>query len=112
MRGIRSIHERDFLLGRVRNWPDSTLQPSISGPPIILQSTHETALDVVDQTPRAGTVMTAQIEAVDFFAFDNSYARLPDRFTLRARRSRPRRWLSRTVVERPSRPGDESRRQL
>src|SRR6476659_3892600 len=32
------------------------------------------------QTPRAGTDMTAQIEAVDFFAFDNSYARLPDRF--------------------------------
>src|SRR5438067_1379326 len=29
---------------------------------------------------RAGTVMTAQTEAVDFFAFDNSYARLPDRF--------------------------------
>ena len=24
--------------------------------------------------------MTAQIEAVDFFAFDNSYARLPDQF--------------------------------
>jgi hypothetical protein len=24
--------------------------------------------------------MTAQIKAVDFFAFDNSYARLPDRF--------------------------------
>ena len=24
--------------------------------------------------------MTAQTEAVDFFAFDNSYARLPDRF--------------------------------
>src|SRR5215468_9033640 len=85
MRGIRSIHERDFLLGRVRNWPDSTLQPSISGPPIILQSTHETALDVVDQTPHAGTVMTAQIEAVDFFAFDNSYARLPDRFFARLR---------------------------
>ena len=37
------------------------------------------ALDVVDltDTPRAGTVMTAQTEAVDFFAFDNSYARLP-----------------------------------
>src|SRR6202043_3865930 len=34
-------------------------------------------------TPRAGTVMTAQIEAVDFFAFDNSYARLPDRFFAR-----------------------------
>src|SRR6476469_5068364 len=32
------------------------------------------------QTPRAGTDMTAQIEAIDFFAFDNSYARLPDRF--------------------------------
>ena len=47
------------------------------------------ALDVVDltdlQTPRAGTVMTAQTEAVDFFAFDNSYARLPDRFFARLR---------------------------
>ena len=30
--------------------------------------------------------MTAQIEAVDFFAFDNSYARLPDQFL---RGSRP-----------------------
>jgi hypothetical protein len=29
--------------------------------------------------------MTAQIEAVDFFAFDNSYARLPDRFFARLR---------------------------
>src|SRR5246127_2637036 len=29
--------------------------------------------------------MTAQIEAVDFFAFDNSYARLPDRFFSRLR---------------------------
>src|SRR6476661_2119573 len=35
------------------------------------------------QTPRAGTDMTAQIEAVDFFTFDNSYARLPDRFFAR-----------------------------
>src|ERR1700726_4160634 len=35
------------------------------------------------QTPRAGTDMTAQIEAVDLFAFDNSYARLPDRFFAR-----------------------------
>src|SRR6202051_2579449 len=35
------------------------------------------------KTPRAGTDMTAQIEAVDFFAFDNSYARLPDRFFAR-----------------------------
>ena len=30
-----------------------------------------------------GTDMTAQVEAVDFFAFDNSYARLPDRFFAR-----------------------------
>ena len=29
------------------------------------------------------TDMTAQIEAVDFFAFDNSYARLPDQFFAR-----------------------------
>jgi len=29
--------------------------------------------------------MTAQIETVDFFAFDNSYARLPDRFFARLR---------------------------
>src|SRR5437764_6780964 len=29
--------------------------------------------------------MTEQIEAVDFFAFDNSYARLPDRFFARLR---------------------------
>jgi hypothetical protein len=41
--------------------------------------------DVVNQTPHAGTVMTAQIETVDFFAFDNSYARLPDRFFARLR---------------------------
>src|SRR5271155_3037361 len=83
MRGIRSTRDGDFPFGRVRSWPDSMLQPSICGPPVILQSTHEAALDVVDQTPRAGTVMMAQIEAVDFFAFDNSYARLPDRFFAR-----------------------------
>ncbi len=29
--------------------------------------------------------MTVQTEAVDFFAFDNSYARLPDRFFARLR---------------------------
>jgi len=29
--------------------------------------------------------MTAQIETVDFFTFDNSYARLPDRFFARLR---------------------------
>ena len=34
--------------------------------------------------------MTAQIEAVDFFAFDNSYARLPDQ-SLRGSRQLP--WL-------------------
>ena len=49
MRGIRSMRERDFLLGRVRSWPRiDRLQPSISAPPVILQSTHEAALDVVD----------------------------------------------------------------
>ena len=43
---IRSIH---FLLGRVRSWPEfDRLQPSISAPPVILQSTHEAALDVLD----------------------------------------------------------------
>src|SRR5260221_1605367 len=31
----------------------------------------------------AGTVMTMQAEALDLFAFDNSYARLPDRFFAR-----------------------------
>jgi hypothetical protein len=46
MRGIRSIH---FLLGRVRSWPRiDSLQPSIRGPPVTLQWTHEAALDVVD----------------------------------------------------------------
>src|SRR5271168_2699307 len=85
MRGIRSIRDGDFPFGRARSWPDSTLQPSICRSLVILQSTHEAALDVVDQTPRVGTVMTAQIEAVDFFAFDNSYARLPDRFFARLR---------------------------
>jgi hypothetical protein len=36
-------------------------------------------------TRASGTVMTARTEAVDFFAFDNSYARLPDRFFARLR---------------------------
>src|SRR6266851_4127619 len=39
-------------------------------------------IDLAD-LPRVGTVMRAQTEAVDFFAFDNSYARLPDRFFAR-----------------------------
>jgi uncharacterized protein (DUF2237 family) len=46
MRGIRSIRERDFLLGRVRSWPDSTV--CSHQPPVTLQSTHEAALDVLD----------------------------------------------------------------
>ena len=41
------IRERDFLLGRVQSWSDSTVA-SISGAPVTLQSTHEAALDVVD----------------------------------------------------------------
>src|SRR6516162_5441821 len=40
---------------------------------------------VIGALMRTGTVMTAQTEAVDFFAFDNSYARLPDRFFARLR---------------------------
>jgi len=44
MRGIRSIRERGFLLGRVRSWPDSTVAVIDQR----LQSTHEAALDVVD----------------------------------------------------------------
>ena len=48
MRGIRSIRERDFLLGRVRSWPDSTVCSHQSAAPVILQSTHEAALDVLD----------------------------------------------------------------
>src|SRR6201997_5306247 len=35
--------------------------------------------------PCAGTVMTAQAETAEFSAFDNSYARLPDRFFTRLR---------------------------
>jgi hypothetical protein len=34
---------------------------------------------------RAGTVMTAQAETVEFSASDNNYARLPDRFFARLR---------------------------
>ncbi len=49
MLGIRSIRERDFLLGRVRSWPQiDRLQPPIGGPPVTLQSTHEAALEIVD----------------------------------------------------------------
>src|SRR6202521_2281677 len=38
--------------------------------------------------PSAGTVMTAQTETVEFATFDNSYARLPDRFFARLRPTR------------------------
>jgi uncharacterized protein (DUF2237 family) len=37
MRGIRSVRERGF-----------SPEPTISAPPVILQLTHEAALDVVD----------------------------------------------------------------
>ena len=40
-------------------------------------------LSILPQTPRAGTFMTAQTEAVVLFEFDNSYARLPDQFFAR-----------------------------
>jgi uncharacterized protein YdiU (UPF0061 family) len=46
------------------------------------------ALDVVglaDLKRSLETVMTVQTEAADFFAFNNSYARLPDRFFARLR---------------------------
>jgi uncharacterized protein YdiU (UPF0061 family) len=39
----------------------------------------------LSRTPSAETSMTANTEAVDLFAFDNSYARLPDRFFARLR---------------------------
>ena len=49
VRGIRSIRERDFLLGRVRSWPESTVcSHQFGGPPVTLQSTHEAAPEVVD----------------------------------------------------------------
>ena len=89
MRGIRSIRERDFLLGKVRSWPESTVcsHQSAGLPSPSNRRTKRVSMLSINrsQTPRTGTVMTAQIEAVDFFAFDNSYARLPDRFFARLR---------------------------
>src|SRR5665213_2781879 len=89
MRGIRSIRERSFLLGRVWSWPDSTVaaidQRASRHPPIDARGGSRCCRSCRSQTPRAGTVMTAQTEAVDFLAFDNSYARLPDRFFARLR---------------------------
>src|SRR6202046_195451 len=52
-------------------------------PPIDARGGSRCCRSCRSQTPRAGTDMTAQVEAVDFFAFDNSYARLPDRFFAR-----------------------------
>src|ERR1700730_2424195 len=89
MRGIRSIRERGFLLGRVRSWPDSTVaaidQRASRHPPIDARGDSGCCRSCRSQTQRAGTVMKAQTEAVDFFAFDNTYARLPDRFFARLR---------------------------
>jgi hypothetical protein len=42
-----------FYLGESGAAPIRPLQPSISAPPVILQSTHEAALDVVDLKRRA-----------------------------------------------------------
>src|SRR6266571_4246879 len=86
MRGIRSIREREW---RVRSWPDSTVaaidQRASRHPPIDARGGSRCCRSCRSQTPRAGTVMPAQTEAVDFFSFDNSYARLPDRFFARLR---------------------------
>src|SRR5216684_5724657 len=69
-----------FYLGESGAGPIRPLQPSISAPPVILQSTHEAALDVVDladlKRRALELFMPAQTEAVDFFEFDNSYVRL------------------------------------
>ena len=43
----------------------------------------------ISNAARAGTDMTAQIEAVDFFAFDNSYARPAGSSSLRCFRQLP-----------------------
>src|SRR5260370_4765055 len=89
MRGIRSISERGFLLVRVRSWLDSTVaaidQRASRHPPIDARGASRCCRSCRSPTPRAVTVITAQTEAVDFFAFDNSYARLPDRFFARLR---------------------------
>jgi hypothetical protein len=41
-----------FYLGESRAGPIRPLRPAISAPPVILQSTHEAALDVVDLADR------------------------------------------------------------
>src|SRR6202035_1489264 len=43
------------------------------------------SLYIVDRADLNGTVMSAQAETVEFSTFDNSYARLPDRFFARLR---------------------------
>jgi hypothetical protein len=49
MRGIFSQSvSMVFYLGESGAGPIQTLRPAISAPPVILQSTHEAALDVVD----------------------------------------------------------------
>ena len=84
MHGIRSIH---FLLGKSGagpNRPFAAINRRASRhPPIDARGGSRCCRSCRSQTPRAGTDMTAQIEAVDFFAFDNSYARLPDQFFAR-----------------------------
>jgi hypothetical protein len=80
MRGIRSIRERDFYSGESGAGP---IRPFAAINRWFNRRTRRLSMLSINadpQTPRAGSVMTGQIEAVDFFAFDNSYARLPDRF--------------------------------
>ena len=65
-------------------------------------------VDLTDQTPRGGTVIRAQTEAVDFFAFDNSYARLPDRF-FRAASAHSRRRAPSSPAEQETRLASQAR---
>jgi uncharacterized protein (DUF2237 family) len=48
MRGIRSIRETWSSTESPELARFDRLQPTISAPPVIMQSTHEAALDVVD----------------------------------------------------------------
>src|ERR1039457_6257368 len=87
MRSLRSIRKRCSPLGSVRCWPDSTA-PAIDQnvschPPIGARGGSRCCRSCQPKMPHAGTVMTAQTEEVEFFPFDNSYPRLPDRLFAR-----------------------------
>ena len=89
----RVIRERVFLSGKVLSWPNSTVaatdQRASRHPPIDARAGSMLSILPISNAAR-WNVMTAQIEAVDFFAFDNSYARLPGRFCAASARSRSR----------------------